>query len=250
MSLNFCCIRIVGLEFGINIMKARELGRQSFTATGLMTLTIGYGSINLGASLRDGTLGSKSFIESHTLCPQTYFGATVWCRSATLLVCPPDQCLPGPSQGMATVLDKCLDWGKQRGLITKTTHEWGKPSRKTPERSYGHIEPKLGGGVMGSWHRIIRIRSWLARSVWPSVCGWNPSCRQKSLQKWETNWAPSGRPWIQNMWSDKILGREMKRTALERWSTMVRIAVLHWKEGDRKQIPGQHATMGGRKWEG
>ncbi len=61
-------------------------GSLSRTATGLRTLVMRYGPMNLGASLREGTRRGRSLVESHTFWPHTYWGAGVLWRSAATLV--------------------------------------------------------------------------------------------------------------------------------------------------------------------
>ncbi len=109
---------------------------------------------------------------------------------------------------------------------------------------------------MGFWvtkHRNTLSRSWLARSVWPLVWGWNPedkltvapSSRQNSLQNLDTNWGPlsettsAGRPWMRKTWSTTVaavslaegnLGKGIKWAAFENRSTTVKTTVLLWNK--------------------
>ncbi len=111
---------------------------------------------------------------------------------------------------------------------------------------------------VGFWvtkHRNTLSRSWLARSVWPLVWGWNPedkltvapSSRQNSLQNLDTNWGPlsettsAGRPWMRKTWSTTVaavslaegnLGKGIKWAAFENRSTTVKTTILP-REGGR-----------------
>ncbi len=109
-------------------------------------------------------------------------------------------------------------------------------------------------GSANATQRRTLSKSWLARSAWPLVCGWYPedrlavapSCRQNSVQNFDTNWGPlsettsTGKPWMRKTWSKTIvavslaegnLGRGIKWVAFENLSTTVRTTVLPSERG-------------------
>lgn len=110
-------------------------GSLSRTTTGLKTLVIWYGPMNLGASLREGTLRDRSLVESHTLTTHVTggrslmlvgrcFGSSANSDQGLPVFLPGASTLLNGSQGRRNCSFRFL-WGKQRGLESNRTLKWG-----------------------------------------------------------------------------------------------------------------------------